>query len=83
MLSLSLVLCSMLLPHLITSRNRLSFTSIYNHRIFFLTEPLVESGMHRIPAMENAEIRQMINGPESFTPDMHSIIGESPEVLHT
>lgn len=36
--------------------------------------------MHRIPAIENAEIRQMINGPESFTPDMHPIMGESPEV---
>ncbi len=30
--------------------------------------------------MENAEIRQMINGPESFSPDMHAIMGEAPEV---
>lgn len=30
--------------------------------------------------MEKAEIRQMINGPESFTPDAHAILGEAPEV---
>lgn len=37
--------------------------------------------MNRIPAMKNAEIRQMINGPESFTPDLHAIMGEAPEVM--
>lgn len=47
----------------------------------FLTEPLMESLMHRIPSLANAEIRQMINGPESFTPDLHAIMGEAPEVL--
>ena len=30
--------------------------------------------------METAEIRQMVNGPESFTPDGHYIMGEAPEV---
>ena len=38
--------------------------------------------MHRIPAMEKAEIRQLINGPESFTPDLHTIMGEAPEVMN-
>lgn len=38
------------------------------------------SGINRIPALQEAEIRQMINGPESFTPDMHAIMGEAPEV---
>ena len=32
--------------------------------------------------MEKAEIRQMINGPESFTPDMHAVLGEAPGVSH-
>ena len=43
-------------------------------------EPLMASGIHRIPAIERAEIREMINGPESFTPDGHAIMGEAPEV---
>ena len=37
--------------------------------------------MHRIPLMEKAEIRQMINGPESFTPDLRAIMGEAPQVI--
>ena len=44
-------------------------------------EPLIDSIMNRIPAMKNAEIRQMVNGPESFTPDLHAIMGEAPEVI--
>ena len=36
--------------------------------------------LHRVPALERAEIRQMVNGPEAFTPDVHSIVGEAPEV---
>ena len=36
--------------------------------------------LHRIPAMEKAEIRQLINGPESFTPDGRAILGEAPGV---
>ena len=30
--------------------------------------------------MENAEIRQLINGPEAFTPDSGYLLGPSPEV---
>ena len=44
------------------------------------TEPLTDAILHRIPAVENAEIRQMINGPESFTPDGRPILGEAPGV---
>ena len=53
------------------------------YAVMFTTvlEPLLDGILHRIPAMENAEIRQMINGPESFTPDMHAILGEAPEVI--
>ena len=45
-----------------------------------MTEPLTDAILHRIPAVEKAEIRQMINGPESFTPDGHAILGEAPGV---
>ena len=33
----------------------------------------------RIPALENAGVKQMINGPESFTPDGNFILGVAPE----
>eukprot|EP00731_Ephydatia_muelleri_P026474 Em0018g574a len=36
--------------------------------------------LHRFPSISNAEIRQMINGPESFTHDMSPAIGEVPEI---
>jgi len=37
--------------------------------------------LHRVPALEKAEIRQMVNGPESFTPDGLPFLGEAPEVI--
>jgi sarcosine dehydrogenase len=33
----------------------------------------------RVPALETAGVRQMINGPESFTPDGNFILGSAPE----
>jgi sarcosine dehydrogenase len=36
--------------------------------------------MNRIPALEQAGIKQMINGPESFTPDGNFILGRAPEL---
>lgn len=43
-----------------------------------------EQHMHqafaRVPAMETAGIKELINGPESFTPDGNFILGEAPEV---
>jgi 4-methylaminobutanoate oxidase (formaldehyde-forming) len=38
------------------------------------------AALHRIPALATAGIKQMINGPESFTPDGNFILGEAPEV---
>lgn len=35
--------------------------------------------MARIPALETTGVRQMINGPESFTPDGNFILGVAPE----
>jgi 4-methylaminobutanoate oxidase (formaldehyde-forming) len=33
----------------------------------------------RVPALESTGVRQMINGPESFTPDGNFILGAAPE----
>ena len=41
---------------------------------------LIDSAMNRLPALENTGIRQLLNGPESFTPDGKYIIGEMPEI---
>jgi sarcosine dehydrogenase len=43
-------------------------------------EQHMEAALARIPALETAGIKQMINGPESFTPDGNFILGEAPEV---
>jgi sarcosine dehydrogenase len=42
-------------------------------------EPLMELALGRVPALGGAGVKQMINGPESFTPDGNWIIGEAPE----
>ena len=33
----------------------------------------------RVPALETVGVKQMINGPESFTPDGNFILGVAPE----
>ncbi len=43
-------------------------------------EPMMELALGRVPALETAGIKQLINGPESFTPDGNFILGEAPEV---
>ena len=42
-------------------------------------EQHMEQAMARIPALETAGVKQMINGPESFTPDGNFILGAAPE----
>jgi 4-methylaminobutanoate oxidase (formaldehyde-forming) len=39
---------------------------------------LMQNAMHRTPCLETAEIRTLVNGPESFTPDGNFILGEAP-----
>jgi 4-methylaminobutanoate oxidase (formaldehyde-forming) len=41
-------------------------------------EILMTSAIHRTPCLETAEIKMLLNGPESFTPDGNFIIGEAP-----
>ena len=43
-------------------------------------EQLMELSLGRVPALENAGVRTLTNGPESFTPDGNFIIGEAPEL---
>ncbi|MGD9743564.1 MAG: FAD-dependent oxidoreductase [Dongiaceae bacterium] len=43
-------------------------------------EPMMGQLLGRIPALEKAGIKQLINGPESFTPDGNFILGEAPEL---
>ncbi len=43
-------------------------------------EQLMELALGRVPALENAGVKTLTNGPESFTPDGNFIIGEAPEL---
>jgi 4-methylaminobutanoate oxidase (formaldehyde-forming) len=39
--------------------------------------PLMENAVVRVPTLADAEVIQLINGPEAFTPDGEFILGES------
>ncbi len=43
-------------------------------------EPYLESSMKRFPVLKKVGIRKFFSGPESFTPDTNSLLGEVPEV---
>jgi 4-methylaminobutanoate oxidase (formaldehyde-forming) len=43
-------------------------------------ESLATAAQGRVPALGSAGIRQLINGPEAFTPDGTFILGEAPEL---
>lgn len=38
--------------------------------------------IERVPALNNVGVKQMINGPESFTPDGNFILGAAPECVN-
>jgi hypothetical protein len=40
----------------------------------------MEQALGRVPALENVGVKQLLNGPESFTPDGNFILGEAPEL---
>ncbi len=50
-------------------------TSDYDHYGQFM-----ENAIARVPALETAGVKQLLNGPESFTPDGNFILGEAPEL---
>ncbi len=39
--------------------------------------PIMEGAIRRVPAIADAEVTRLINGPEAFTPDNEFILGES------
>ncbi len=43
-------------------------------------EPYLEKSMKRFPILEKIGIRKFFAGPESFTPDTNSLLGEVPEI---
>ena len=43
-------------------------------------EILMTNAIRRTPCLETAQIKMLLNGPESFTPDGNFILGEAPEV---
>ena len=43
-------------------------------------EQFMDLAIGRVPALETAGVKQLINGPESFTPDGNFILGEAPEL---
>ena len=45
-------------------------------------EQLVEMALPRVPKLESVGVKQLINGPESFTPDGNFILGEAPEMAN-
>ncbi len=50
-------------------------TSDFDHYSQFMADAIA-----RVPALEHAGVKQLINGPESFTPDGNFILGEAPEL---
>jgi 4-methylaminobutanoate oxidase (formaldehyde-forming) len=40
--------------------------------------PLMENSIRRVPALESAEVVQLINGPEGFSPDGEFLLGPTP-----
>ena len=43
-------------------------------------EQIMELALGRVPALQTAGIKTLLNGPESFTPDGNFILGEAPEL---
>jgi glycine cleavage system aminomethyltransferase T/glycine/D-amino acid oxidase-like deaminating enzyme len=41
---------------------------------------LMDSALHRVPALRDTGVRKFYNGPESFTPDNQFLMGEAPSV---
>ena len=43
-------------------------------------EQFMDAAIGRVPALATAGVKQLLNGPESFTPDGNFILGEAPEL---
>uniref|UniRef100_F6ZEM0 Pyruvate dehydrogenase phosphatase regulatory subunit, mitochondrial n=1 Tax=Monodelphis domestica TaxID=13616 RepID=F6ZEM0_MONDO len=65
-------------PIFTEGKNQLEVQNLHEDWDHF--EPLLSSLLRRMPALEALEILKLVNCPESFTPDMRCIMGESPTV---
>ncbi|NXX79541.1 PDPR phosphatase, partial [Urocolius indicus] len=65
-------------PLFTEGRNQLEIQNLQEDWDHF--EPLLSSLLRRMPDLEALQIMQLVNCPESFTPDMRCIMGESPTV---
>lgn len=45
-------------------------------------EQLMELALPRVPKLQSVGVKQLLNGPESFTPDGNFILGEAPEMAN-
>lgn len=43
-------------------------------------EPYLQTAMRRFPALQRADVKMLLNGPESFTPDGQMLLGPIPGV---
>uniref|UniRef100_A0A673BYI4 Pyruvate dehydrogenase phosphatase regulatory subunit, mitochondrial n=1 Tax=Sphaeramia orbicularis TaxID=375764 RepID=A0A673BYI4_9TELE len=65
-------------PIFTEGRNQLEIQNMQEDWDHF--EPMLTSLLRRMPSLESAEIHQLVNCPESFTPDMRCLMGETPGV---
>lgn len=49
--------------------------------MYVTSEVLLDEMLYRFTPLVDAEIKQVTNGPESFTPDGFPLLGEAPEVI--
>ena len=42
-------------------------------------EPMMQNALHRLPVLADCEVKMLLNGPESFTPDGSFLLGETAE----
>uniref|UniRef100_A0A671Y6B2 Pyruvate dehydrogenase phosphatase regulatory subunit, mitochondrial n=1 Tax=Sparus aurata TaxID=8175 RepID=A0A671Y6B2_SPAAU len=65
-------------PIFTEGRNQLEIQNMQEDWDHF--EPMLSALLRRMPGLESAEILQLVNCPESFTPDMRCLMGETPGV---
>ncbi|KAA8595982.1 hypothetical protein FQN60_011273 [Etheostoma spectabile] len=65
-------------PIFTEGRNQLEIQNMQEDWDHF--EPMLSALLRRMPSLESAEIHQLVNCPESFTPDMRCLMGETPGI---
>lgn len=63
-------------PIFTEGRNQLEIQNMQEDWDHF--EPMLSALLRRMPSLETAEIHQLVNCPEAFTPDMRCLMGETP-----